>query len=47
MTSVMCIKRIQREEGRENKVMREGGRERDYYCVNCLFTVYKSNRHNH
>ena len=44
--SVMCIKRIQREEGRE-KVMWEGGRERDYYCLNCPFTVYKSHRHNH
>ena len=48
MISVMCIKRIQREEGREKVLWEgEGGREKDYYCVNCSFTVYKSHRHNH
>ena len=47
VTSVMCIKRIQREGGTEKKVMWEGGRENDYYCVNCPFTVYKRQRHKH
>ena len=49
VTSVMCIQRIQREEGREKCTVggREGGREKDYYCVNCPFTVYKRHRHNH
>ena len=37
VTSVMCIKRIQREEGRE-KVLWEGGRE-GKSCVNCPFTA--------
>ena len=43
-TSVMCIKCIYRGK-KEGKKSNMGGREGKR--VNCLFTVYKSNRHNH